>query len=158
MRIEPLALHPEVLPLLAGWFEVPWPDYYGAGGRGDAKRDLQAYANLDGLPYGVVAFHEGAACGVAALKADSIASHAHLSPWAAAGLVRADFRGRGIGPQLLLALEDRARGMGFSRIYCATNTAERLLLRLGWRLMERVAHDGEVVGLYEKLLTTQAAA
>ena len=148
-----------MLPLLAGWFEVQWPDYYGAGGRGDAKRDLQAYANLDGLPYGVVAFHVGAACGVAALKGDSIASHAHLQPWAAAGLVRADSRGRGIGAQLLLALEDRARGMGFSRIYCATNTAERLLLRLRWRLMERIAHDGEVLDLYEKaFFTTQPAA
>jgi hypothetical protein len=49
--------------------------------------------------------------------------------------------------------------MGFSRIYCATNTAERLLLRLSWRLMERIAHDGEVLGLYEKaFFTTQPAA
>lgn len=152
LRIDPLALHPEVLPELQRWFELEWPSYYEAGGRGSAQQDLQAYANLDGLPYGVAAFRGGSLCGVAALKAESIASHAHLSPWAAAGLVRRDLRGQGIGEQLVLALERRAESMGFDRIYCGTSTAERLLRRIGWRLLERVEHDGELLSIYEKAL------
>lgn len=152
LRIDALASHPEVLPVLQGWFELEWPSYYEAGDRGRAQRDLQAYANLDGLPYGVVAFRDGIVCGVAALKADSIASHAHLSPWAAAGVVRRDLRGQGIGAQLVLALERRAKDMGFNRIYCGTSTAEQLLQRIGWRLLERVRHDGDLLGIYEKAL------
>ena len=152
LHVEPLALHPEVLPTLQAWFEAEWPAYYGAGGRASARRDLEAYARLSGLPFGVVAFHDTAVCGVAALKEESIASHAHLSPWAAAGLVCRDLRGQGIGTQLVRALERQAKAMGFSRIYCGTATAENLLQRAGWRLLEHVDHEGEVLGIYEKTL------
>ena len=152
LRIEPLASHPEVLPVLQAWFAWEWPAYYGAAGRGNARRDLHAYANPAGLPFGVVAFREGAVCGVAALKAASIATHAHLSPWAAAGVVRRDLRGRGIGEQLLLALQRQAAAMGFGNIYCGTSTAEGLLQRTGWRLLERVNQEGELLGIYVKAL------
>jgi GNAT superfamily N-acetyltransferase len=151
-RIEPLALHPEVLPELEAWFVAEWPSYYGAAGPGDARKDLQAYSNAVGLPFGVVAFVDGAVCGVAALKADSIASHSHLSPWAAAGLVRRDLRARGIGQRLLFALEEQAKTMGFARIYCATSTAGSLLERSGWRLTERIVHEGEALAIFAKAL------
>lgn len=152
LNIAPLASHPEVLPELQAWFEAEWPSYYGPGGPGNAPQDLRAYANSDGLPFGVVAFLDGCLCGVAALKADSIASRAHLSPWAAAGLVRHDLRGHGIGQQLVAALEQRAKAMGFNRIYCGTSTSGNLLQRSGWQLLERLIHDGENLGIYEKAL------
>ena len=152
LRIEPLASHPEVLSELQAWFEEEWPSYYGAGGPGNAHADLRAYSNSVGLPFGVVAFVDGSLCGSAVLKADSIATLAHLSPWAAAGLVRRDLRGRGIGQQLVSALEERAKVMGFDQIYCATGTAGRLLQRSGWRLSERFIHEGEALGIYEKAL------
>lgn len=63
-----LAEHPEVLPTLAAWFESEWPLHYGAGGHGDAKHDLALYSNLGSVPVGIVAFHERACCGFAALK------------------------------------------------------------------------------------------
>jgi GNAT superfamily N-acetyltransferase len=152
LSIEPLASHPEVLSELQTWFEAEWPSYYGAGGPGNAQKDLRAYSNSAGLPFGVVAFLDGSVCGAAVLKADSIASHTHLSPWAAGGLVRPDLRGRGIGQQLVLALEKRAKSLGFDRIYCGTNTAEGLLRRSGWQLSERIVHEGEPLGIYEKAL------
>jgi len=62
---------------------ILWPVWPG-----DGQRDLLAYANRGVLPLGVVALDEHELCGVAALRAESIATHAHLAPWAAAGLVR----------------------------------------------------------------------
>ena len=150
--IEPLASHPEVLPVLQAWFEAEWPSYYGANGRGNARRDLDRYSKHAGLPFGLVAFHEGSVCGVAALKPDSICTHTHLSPWAAAGFVRPDLRGRGIGGQLVRALERQAKAMGFGQIYCGTSAAESLLQRSGWHLLERVTHEGEILGIYAKAL------
>lgn len=150
--IEPLALHPEVLPVLQEWFEAEWASYYGASGPGDAQGDLQAFANQGSLPVGVVAFREGRVCGVAALKAESIATHRHLSPWAAAGLVRPSERGQGIGAQLLVALEQEARNLGFRYIYCATSTADSLLQRCGWELIERIIHEGQGLAIYRKAL------
>lgn len=147
-----LAEHAEVIPELRRWFEAEWPAYYGAGGRGDAGADLRSFARRDALPLGVVAFRDGILCGVAALKAESISSHRHLTPWIAAGLVEPAMRGRGIGTCLLGGVQQQARRLGFDRVHCATATAETLLEREGFRLLERVLHEGEKLGVYVKRL------
>ena len=152
ISIEPLDAHHDLLPLLQTWFETEWPSYYGPNGPGDAEFDLRAFANRGSLPVGVVAFRNGSVCGVAALKAESIASHRHLVPWAAAGLVVPSLRGRGIGAHLLAALECAARELGYEFIYCATSTAQSLLERCGWQLLEHVNHEGERLGVYRKAL------
>ena len=152
VKIEQLALHPEALPQLRDWFEAEWPSYYGAEGPGDAQRDLESFANLDRLPVGVVAFQGGALCGIAALKADSIASQSHLSPWAAAGLVKPSERGKGIGAHLIGALEQEARKLGFRYIHCGTSTANSLLVRCGWQLIEHIIHEQQGLGVYRKTL------
>lgn len=150
--VELLARHPQAIAVLREWFEIEWPAYYGAGGRGSALRDLQAYANQGSLPIGVVALQAGGVCGVAALKAESVASHTHLSPWAAAGWVHPSMRGQGIGRKLLGALEEQARNLGFDRIYCGTSSAQSLLQRCGWQLVECLMHEGRDLGVFSKAL------
>lgn len=150
--VEPLALHPWAIETLSMWFEAEWPAYYASGGQ-RALRDLQSYAQLDSLPAGVVALMDGKVCGVAALKRESIASHAHLSPWASAGLVDPAMRGQGIGALLLAGLENQARVLGFERIYCGTSTSTSLLLRCGWQLHEEIIHEGERLGVFVKPLS-----
>jgi GNAT superfamily N-acetyltransferase len=152
LRIAYLADHEDVLPRLVEWFEAEWPAYYGAAGPGDAWRDLQEYAGRGELPVGFIATCGETACGFAALKADSVASHRHLTPWAAAGLVRPEYRGRGIGTALLQALESEARRRGYPRIYCATNTADRLLQRRGWEVLEEIRVGAEDLRVYQKVL------
>jgi GNAT superfamily N-acetyltransferase len=135
--------HRERLPLVAGWFMAEWPAWYGAGGAGDVHADLAAFsASESALPVGLLAFIDGQAVGTGALKRESIASHAHLSPWAAAGFVLPHWRRRGIGAVLLQALQDQARAMGHPRVYCATSTSVRLLERCGWEPLETVLHEG----------------
>ncbi len=119
---------------------------------GSAEQDLRAFANRGSLPIGVVALRQGTACGVAALKSESIASHRQLLPWAAAGLVAPSERGKGIGSLLLGALEREARELGYPFIYCGTSTAESLLERRQWQLMERIVHEGQGLGIYRKAL------
>jgi GNAT superfamily N-acetyltransferase len=157
LRIANLADHPEAIPVIRAWFETEWAAYYGPGGPGDAEQDLLAYSSRGTLPVGLIAFYDDQLCGIAALKAHSLSTHAHLSPWAAAGLVLPQFRGRGIGASLVRALEEVARGLGYSTMYCGTATAMGLLERNGWQFMERVRHDGEDVSIYLKALSQNAA-
>src|SRR5690606_27786503 len=152
VSIELLAHHPWAVETLREWFVAQWPEYYGAGGRGSALADLRAYANQGSLPVGVIALQSGILCGVAALKRDSIASHAHLSPWTAAGLVPPSMRGRGIGASLLAALEEQARELGYRHIHCGTSSAQGLLERCGWQLDEMIIHEGRSLGVYSKAL------
>ena len=151
-RIDYLAAHPEALPILVRLFRSEWPDYYGVGGPGDAQQDLLSYSNRDELPIGLVAFVGADPCGVAALKAESIATHRHLAPWIGAGMVAPSFRRHGIGARLASALEDVARNLGFEAIYSGTSTANSLLIREGWQFKELVQYEGEAVSIYEKLL------
>ncbi|HEU4334771.1 MAG TPA: GNAT family N-acetyltransferase [Candidatus Eisenbacteria bacterium] len=149
-RIEHLADHSEALPVLAAWFEAEWPSYYGPDGPGDARRDLDGCARRGELPIGFVAYVGDELCGTMALKRESVSILPHLSPWVAAGLVRAPRRRQGIGAALLDAVEETARRLGFTRLYCGTAAAMSLLDRSGWRFRERVAYGGEDVAVYEK--------
>lgn len=156
LRISHLADHPDAVPVLKQWFEIAWADYYGPAGPGNAAQDLLAYSSREKLPVGLVAFYAGQLCGIAALKPDSISTHTHLSPWAAAGFVVPGFRRRGIGAKLVSALEDVARALGYSTIYCGTSTAIDLLKRQEWQFMERVRYHGEDVSIYQKALALRA--
>ena len=150
--VEHLAGHRELLPTIQAWFESEWPGYYGPGQRGNAQSDVLAYCNRGGLPVGLVAFREGEACGFAALKSDAFPSHPHLMPWTGAGYVVPSLRRQGIGAELMLALEREARSLGYPRLYCATGTSVSLLMRCGWQVIDRVAHDGQQISVFEKAL------
>lgn len=152
VQIDYLADHPEALPILQVWFETEWPTYYGPGGSGNAEQDLVAYSSREKLPIGVVAHLEDRLCGIAALKPDSIHTHRHLGPWAAAGLVAPEFRRRGIGTRLIEALGAIAKDRGYSVIYSGTRTATGLLERNGWEFVERVKYNGEDISVYQKAL------
>ena len=152
LRVAYLADHPEVLPVLRSWFETEWVDYYGPAGPGDAEKDLRAYSSREALPVGLVAFSEEHLCGIGVLKRDSVATHTHLSPWAAAGLVAPSFRRRGIGSRLLMGLEGVATALGYSMLYCGTSTAASLLKRSGWQLVECVLYESEDLSIYQKAL------
>lgn len=157
--VVPLREHPEHCAFLAAGFEAEWPSWYGPGGQGDAQADLLAFANRAGaLPVGVVALGRGdQPLGVAALKATSIPSHSHLSPWAAAGYVVPAWRRQGIGALLLEALLSEAARLGYRAVYCATSTSESLLVRQGWSLMESVLHEGHPVQVFRRALPGKAA-
>ena len=149
--VAALARHPEQLPLLARWMVEEWPQWYGAGGRGDAAVDLHAFAASESaLPVGVIAFDGSVPVGMAALKSQSLPSHSHLSPWAAAGLVVPARRAQGIGARLLDALVDRAHGLGHAQIFCATATAASLLRRGGWLLREAVTFEGQALQVFAR--------
>lgn len=150
--IARLSEHPEALPALQRLLEAEWPEYYGPSGPGDARADLLAYSSATRLPIGFVAFLDGQACGLAVLKAEPLPALPHLTPWASAGLVAPECRRRGIGACLLAALEQQARKMGFTAIHSGTNTANALLEREGWRLLQRVPHDGTTLSVYHKPL------
>ncbi len=152
IQIDFLADHPEAIPILKRHFESEWEGWYGPHGPGNAEDDLRSYSNRNQLPIGLVALHEEQVCGIAALKPDSIDTHRHLTPWAAAGWVLPELRGQGIGGQLLVALEGLAEKLGFPAIYCGTATATSLLKRNRWKWMETVVYHGEQVSIFRKEL------
>ena len=147
VHAQPLAQHRELLPLVGQWFTSEWPGWYGPGGNGNIKQDLEAFASSEvTLPVGMVIFENQKPVGVGVLKAQSIPSHPHFGPWAAAGYVIPSCRGRGLGAVLLQALVSKAKSLGFKHVYCGTSTAVNLLTRAGWQ-------PKEVTSIEDKPLT-----
>lgn len=151
LHITTLHGHPALLPTVCDWFMGERPRWYGPGGPGDVEADVAAMAaSPDILPLGLVAWRDGQAVGVGALKAQSISSHPHLGPWAAAGYVLPALRGQGIGAALLTALAAHAARLDHARVYCATRTAVRLLSRCGWSVLEEVRHEDGPLTLFAR--------
>jgi GNAT superfamily N-acetyltransferase len=149
LTVEPLARHPGLIPLLAEWFVAEWPAWYAHGGQGNIDKDLRAFAASEtALPMGFVGFLEGEPVAAGALKAESIPSHAHLSPWASAGYVVPKRRGQGIGAGLLAAMLKHAQELGHPHVYCGTSTAESLLRRSGWSVIEVTQHAGKPITVF----------
>lgn len=157
--VEPLARHRALIPTVAQWFVAEWPAWYGPGGPGHVLEDLQAFAASEhALPVGMLVFQDGKPVGAGALKAQSIPSHAHLGPWAAAGYVLPSRRGQGLGAALLQALVDKGQAMGHAAIYCGTSTAQRLLVRQGWQAVDTTMMQGKPLTIYCSPTVPQAAA
>ena len=147
--VEPLANHLDLVTVVARWFVSEWPAWYGIDGPGDVIKDLQAFsASVQTLPVGLVAFENGRPVGAGALKAESIPSHTHLSPWAAAGFVLPVCRGRGIGGALLAGIVVHARSLGHPWVYCGTSTSKSLLERSGWSVVEITQLDNKPLTIF----------
>jgi N-acetylglutamate synthase-like GNAT family acetyltransferase len=66
--------------------------------------------------------------------------------------VRRSFRRRGIASALCEVVVDKARGLGFERLYLFTPDQQALYARLGWSTVERVEWRGLSCDLMVKLL------
>jgi GNAT superfamily N-acetyltransferase len=146
--IRALADCRESIPELCRLLGIEWPAWYGQGAAGHVAR----YANRDAIPLGLVAFENGTLCGFAGLKTEAISGYECLEPWVGAACVVPELRNRGIGSQLVLALEQEARRLGFTHLYAGTGRAGNLLHRCGWRELGMASQNGEIVSVYWKAL------
>lgn len=149
LSFQPLFQVPHLKALVAAWLLSEWPDWYGVGGAGHLDSDVKALADSEAqLPVGIVAFDDGVPIGFGALKQESLSTHAHWAPWAAAGYVEPSRRGQGVGAALLRALAEHAKAMGYTGVYCGTSTAASLLRRAGWREIEQIVHAGKPLVIF----------
>jgi GNAT superfamily N-acetyltransferase len=158
VTVIPLRERPELCEFFARHFELEWPDWYGSNWKGDAAADLKDYANRAGeLPVGVVALDESMSpVGIAALRATSIESHRHLSPWATAGFVVPSRRRQGIGGDLLNALVVEASRLGHRSMFCATASAVSLLKREGWTQIDTALDEGKLQFVFQRAVPSAA--
>ena len=156
LQIELLADHLEAIPILKEWFEREWAPYYGPDGPGNAHKDLHDSCSRDKLPIALVSISDNEICGTAALKAESVSTHKHLTPWLAALFVAQKFRRRGVGEQLIAAIENKASQLGFKSIYVGTGvgsgTPESSLRNRGWEFVEKGPYFVSEVSIFKKAL------
>lgn len=149
--IRPLRQAPEAGRLLAQAFKDAWPDFFAEWPAERIEREM--FMEGEGLPAILVASVDGRVAGTVALRARSVETHEHLSPWVTGLWVAPDLRGRGLGRDLLLGITAEAAARGFREIHAVTNTARGLFEKLGWAAVEEIVYHGEEVTLYTRTNT-----
>jgi GNAT superfamily N-acetyltransferase len=140
--ITDLSSRPHLLPRLADSFFAEWPEWCHRVGRA-AVEDIFVAGEDGALPLVLVALEGETYVGTIALRPYFADEPMPETPWVRQLLVLPAWRGRGVDRLLIEALARRARGLGYGRLYAATNRIERLLARRGWEVFARVERDGE---------------
>jgi GNAT superfamily N-acetyltransferase len=127
---------------LADAFAAEWPEW----ARSLRREALEAQfisAKGASLPLILVAHDGDRAVGTVALRAWFGEEAMAETPWVRGFWVRRDRRGRGIGRQLLVAVEHEAWVRGYRRLHVATTTLETTFVHHGFKAFRRLDHGNE---------------
>jgi predicted N-acetyltransferase YhbS len=122
------------------------------------RAKLRAHLNREALPIAWVAHDGDEAIGTAALRVCDLEGYERLTPWLGGVYVFPRHRRRGIGSALCAAVEEKARAMGFGRLYLFTLDQQRLYARLGWASFEWAHWRGRESDVMVKRLGLEAKA
>ena len=144
MRIEFLADHPALVPILAQWHHREWQHLTPGETIDECAQRLRASAQRDGCPLTVIALADGELAGSASLVAHDMEIRRDLTPWLSGVYVTPGRRRRGVGSALVRRVTREAARLGVATLYLFTTSPEneRLYASLGWSVRERVEYLG----------------
>lgn len=150
MKIDYLADHKELIPILARWMHEEWGYLYPEHTIEIRERLVAERSNKDRIPLTLVAIEDGKPVGTVCLMAHDMDTRPELTPWLASLYVEKNHRRRGIGARLVAAIEAEAARLGVKQLYLFTPDQEKFYARLGWSLREKTDYRGAVVSVMEK--------
>ncbi len=155
VEISHLADHPEVLGDLAQGFKAQWPVYFADQPIAAIKMGFADRCRDEGLPLALVAMVGLSFAGTVTLSAESSTVCREFTPWLTHLYVDPAWRNRGIGRQLIRAVEDLAAGQGFTQLHAVTIRAAELFERCGWEVLQVAEHHGDTVTVVRKSLRVE---
>jgi len=148
IKVTFLVDYPETIPMLVQWFRAQWPKYYAERTQMDIAQDFHAEANRNVMPVRLLAFLDRELAGTITLREHANRAVPEYCPGLGGLFVVEQYRGRGIGTELVKAGMQLAQEQGYIKIYTTTLTAQGILNRLGWQLVMPVSQGGEHSMLY----------
>jgi N-acetylglutamate synthase-like GNAT family acetyltransferase len=140
-----LADVPQHLKTVAGWIFAEWGHLIPGLTDGKVEEKLRTHLNRSAIPLSVVAISAGQPVGTASLMWTDMSSRSELSPWLASVFVAAEFRKRGIGSELVKAIEAISQTLQVQKLYLFTPDQAHFYTRLGWSVLEEMEYRGEHV-------------
>jgi predicted N-acetyltransferase YhbS len=151
MRIDYLADHPEMAPLLAAWHYQEWAELLPEWSLAEALADLNGHVGRRQIPTTFVAVEDGRPVGSASLLESDLDGWDHLTPWVASVFVIPQRRGRGVGRRLMARVVEEAKALGVSIVYLFTAGQAAYYQRLGWEPWQVTEHEGREVVIMRRL-------
>lgn len=152
MEVDYLGNYQTSVPQIADWFYREWSYLYPERGIQDFERLVQERTARDRIPFALVALDDNLVIGTVSLKMYDMDDRFDLAPWLSGLYVPQAWRCRGVGSNLVRAMEAKAARMGFSELYLYTPESVRFYSRLGWRILETKRYNGTPVTLMGRTL------
>ncbi len=150
MEIEYLADHKDVIPRLAHWSYNEWSSLHPDRTFEDIKQLMLERSNKDKIPLCLIAIENGNVIGMIALKTNDLESRPNLSPWLAGLYVDIKHRRKGVGKQLVHAIEEEAERIRVNKLFLYTPESEEFYSKLSWIVRERTEWHGHSITVMEK--------
>ena len=145
--------HQEVIPVLAAWIYNEWSYLYPGETLQDFEGLLRERINKKSLPLTLVAIEAGEPVGTVSLKAFEMETSSDMTPWLTSLYVASPLRRRGIGTNLVKAIEQKAAELEIRKLFLFTADAALVALfysRLGWIVEEKTIYHSHPVIIMEK--------
>jgi N-acetylglutamate synthase-like GNAT family acetyltransferase len=154
MKIDYLGNHIDFVAELAELHFNEWNHLSPERTLEDRTNRLKEIAQATDIPLMWIAIENHQAIGSAALVYEDMKTRKDLSPWLASVFVKPQFRGKGIGSQLVIHIESEAKKRSIKKLFLFTEHARQLYLKLGWHDLEECEYHGaNVVIMYKQLFT-----
>ena len=141
MLITHLFTHPQLINAVANMiYNEFWANVEDGMSVADLVAHLKTATQPQQIPLSLIALVDGQLAGTVNLIENDDDKRAHLRPWLAAMVVRADLRGQGIGTALVNALLAEAPLMKIPTVYFGTD-GPGFYTRLGAVKHEHVRDD-----------------
>ena len=135
IQIDLLKNHPHVVPaLVAMWHEGLGKIWVPDIPLELVEKRFFEHLNSDSLPLSYVAFIEGSPVGMCSLRMND-GIKLELTPWLSSLVVVPQFQKRGIARSLINAVKEKARLLGYKRLYLFTldHALPQYYEKLGWQ-------------------------
>ena len=113
--------HPQHVDTIAGWIHREWWEGKPGHSVDTMAARLRTGSAPDAVPLSLIALVQGEPVGTVNLVENDNEARPDLKPWLAALLVKAEYRGRGVGSKLVRALSAEAARLGIPRLYLGTD-------------------------------------
>ncbi|MCA9804640.1 MAG: GNAT family N-acetyltransferase [Cyanobacteria bacterium HKST-UBA02] len=149
-----LADHEQYIETCANWAFETWGRYNPSYTLDKRIASFREHCNKDRIPLTILSFDESERpTGMASLRPND-GIRADLTPWLGSVFVEPGSRRRGIATDLVLAIHEQARRLGYPAIYLLTyeDTLPDWYARLGWVTMGQDSCHGNPVTVMELVL------
>ena len=152
-KIVYLAERADLIPELVGWFYEEWghnyPDLTQASIEGKLRRRL----NRDRIPLVLVLLRDDSPIASASLKIREMETHPQYLHWLGSVYVKPEYRGKGIGSNLVQYSVNEAKRLAVYDLYLYTRSRENFYTRLGWKPIEKPLYHGRRVVIMKQILS-----
>lgn len=155
LRLDYLADHPDLVPILAEWHHRQWSYLAHSATLGQRIARLRQHGRGQ-LPTSFVALLDDAPVGSAALIANDMTDQETLSPWLANVYVVPTARRHGIGAALVRRAAQEAFVLGYHDLYLYTEDQAHFYTGLGWETIDQRSYRGYLMTVMALQLDTGA--